>query len=88
MSHILLTGRSTWWRWISIGEDLKETKVNQKTTAWRTSQIRNLLDVIGKEGIYPGLKIHQWAKRKEARYLHISREDDSCLRDKCIGGKA
>jgi predicted DNA-binding transcriptional regulator AlpA len=47
-------GRSTWWKGVAEGRYPAPVKLGPRTTAWRVSDIRALLDAVGKpEGRRP-----------------------------------
>lgn len=37
-------GRSTWWRWVAEGIAPRGIKLGPRTTVWRTSDIRQLIE--------------------------------------------
>jgi len=41
--RIIPIGRSTWWLWVATGKAPKGIKLGKKTTAWRVSDIQQLL---------------------------------------------
>jgi prophage regulatory protein len=42
--EIFPIGKSTWWQWVSTGKAPKGIKLGSKTTAWKSSDIRKLMD--------------------------------------------
>lgn len=47
--QILPIGKSTWWSWVASGKAPKGIKLGKKTTAWRTSDIQQLLNNLCEE---------------------------------------
>ena len=48
--QLIPIGRSTWWRWVAEGKAPKGIKLGEKTTAWRSDQIDQLIEDLSKEG--------------------------------------
>ena len=42
--ELIPIGRSTWWLWVSQGKAPKGVKLGPRTTAWKASEIQQLLD--------------------------------------------
>lgn len=47
---ILPIGRSTWWAGVRSGRFPKPVKLGPRTTAWRASEIRELVERLSREG--------------------------------------
>lgn len=47
---ILPIGRSTWWAGVRSGRFPKPVKLGPRTTAWRASEIRDLVERLSREG--------------------------------------
>ena len=41
---IIPVSKSTWWAWVKAGRFPKPVKLGPRTTAWRVSDIRKLID--------------------------------------------
>lgn len=47
---ILPIGRSTWWAGVRSGRFPQPVKLGPRTTAWRASEIRDLVERLSREG--------------------------------------
>lgn len=46
--ELIPVGRSTWYRWIQCGIAPQPTKISLRAAAWKTQDIKDLLDEMGK----------------------------------------
>ena len=47
---LIPVSRATWWNWVKSGKAPKPLNLGPNMTAWRVSDIRELIDRLSKEG--------------------------------------